>query len=317
MSAHLSGILFQLFQSLLVVAIAPLLLGWVNQCRAWLQNRTGAGVLQPYRTLRKLFHKDAVIAHNASPLFRVTPYILFSCMWLAAGVVPMLATDLPFSPAADVIALVGIFALARVFIALAAMDIGTSFGTLGARREMLVAFLAEPALLMVFFTASLISHSTQLPTIVEALAHQQFALYPSMAFAAIAFVMILLAENARIPVDNPTTHLELTMIHEAMILEYSARHLALIEWASSIKLLAYTTIGFALFVPYGIAEAGNWAALPLALAALGIKLVAAGAGLALLETISAKMRIFRAPEFLGTAFLLAVLGMLIHFLLGA
>jgi len=317
MSAHLSGILFQLFQSLLVVAIAPLLLGWVNQCRAWLQNRTGAGVLQPYRTLRKLFHKDAVIAHNASPLFRVTPYILFSCMWLAAGVVPMLATDLPFSPAADVIALVGIFALARVFIALAAMDIGTSFGTLGARREMLIAFLAEPALLMVFFTASLISHSTQLPTIVDALAHQQFSLYPSMAFAAIAFVMILLAENARIPVDNPTTHLELTMIHEAMILEYSARHLALIEWASSIKLLAYTTIGFALFIPYGIAEAGNWAALPLALVALGVKLAAAGAGLALLETISAKMRIFRAPEFLGTAFLLAVLGMLIHFLLGA
>lgn len=317
MSAQLSGILFQLFQSLLVVAIAPLLLGWVNQCRAWLQNRSGAGVLQPYRTLRKLFHKDAVIAYNASPLFRATPYILFACMWLAAGVVPVLATDLPFSPAADVIALVGIFALARVFIALAAMDIGTSFGTMGARREMLVAFLAEPALLMVFFTASLISHSTQLPTIVEALAHTQFALYPSMAFAAIAFVMILLAENARIPVDNPTTHLELTMIHEAMILEYSARHLALIEWASSIKLLAYTTIGFALFVPYGIAEAGNWNALPLALIALGVKLVAAGAGLALLETISAKMRIFRAPEFLGTAFLLAVLGMLIHFLLGA
>lgn len=317
MSTQLSGILFQLFQSLLMVAIAPLLLGWVNQCRAWLQNRSGAGVLQPYRTLRKLFHKDAVIAHNASPLFRVTPYILFACMWLAAGVVPVLATDLPYSPAADVIALVGIFALARVFIALAAMDIGTAFGSLGARREMLIAFLAEPALLMVFFTASLISHSTQLPIIVETLAHKQFALYPSMAFAAIAFVMILLAENARIPVDNPTTHLELTMIHEAMILEYSARHLALIEWASSIKLLTYTTIGIALFVPYGIAEAGNWAALPLALAALGVKLVVSGAGLALLETISAKMRIFRAPEFLGTAFLLAVLGMLIHFLLGA
>ena len=317
MSMQLSGILFQLFQSLLMVAIAPLLLGWVNQCRAWLQNRSGAGVLQPYRTLRKLFHKDAVIAHNASPLFRVTPYILFACMWLAAGVVPVLATDLPYSPAADVIALVGIFALARVFIALAAMDIGTAFGSLGARREMLIAFLAEPALLMVFFTASLISHSTQLPIIVETLAHKQFALYPSMAFAAIAFVMILLAENARIPVDNPTTHLELTMIHEAMILEYSARHLALIEWASSIKLLTYTTIGIALFVPYGIAEAGNWAALPLALAALGVKLVVSGAGLALLETISAKMRIFRAPEFLGTAFLLAVLGMLIHFLLGA
>jgi formate hydrogenlyase subunit 4 len=197
------------------------------------------------------------------------------------------------------------------------MDIGTSFGTLGARREMLVGFLAEPALLMVFFTAATISQSTSLVTIVETLAHKQFMIYPSLAFAAIAFVMVLLAENARIPVDNPSTHLELTMIHEAMILEYSARHLALIEWASALKLLAYTTIGFALFLPWGIAEAGNWQAMPLALGALFLKLMAAGAGLALLETVSAKMRIFRVPEFMGTAFLLAVLGMLIHFLLGS
>ncbi len=241
------GILFQLYQSLLVVLLAPLLTGWVNQCRAWLQNRSGPGVLQPYRTLRKLFHKDAVMAYNASPLFRVTPYILFGCMWLAAAIIPIIAVDLPFSPAADVIALVGVFALARVFIALAAMDIGTAFGTLGARREMLVSFLAEPALLMVFFTASLISHSTQLPRIVDALAHHQFVLYPSLAFAGLAFVIVLLAENARIPVDNPSTHLELTMIHEAMILEYSARHLALVEWASSLKLFAYISIGIALF----------------------------------------------------------------------
>jgi len=216
----------------------------------------------------------------------------------------------------DVIALVGIFALARVFISLAAMDVGTSFGTLGARREMLVGFLAEPALLMVFFTAATISQSTSLVTIVETLALKQFTIYPSLAFAAVAFVMVLLAENARIPVDNPSTHLELTMIHEAMILEYSARHLALVEWASALKLLAYITIGFALFLPWGIAEAGNLGALPVALAALFLKLAAAGAGLALLETVSAKMRIFRVPEFMGTAFLLAVLGMLIHFLLG-
>jgi len=315
MMASYSGILLQLMQSLLVVLAAPLLLGWVNQCRAWLSNRSGAGLLQPYRNLRKLFHKDAVLAETASPLFRSTPYVLFGCMWLAAGVVPVLATDLPYAPAADVIALVGIFALGRVFLALAAMDIGTSFGTLGARREMLVAFLAEPALLMVFFTASLISHSTSLSTIVEALAHTQVVIYPSLAFAALAFVMVLLAENARIPVDNPATHLELTMIHEAMILEYSARHLALIEWASSIKLLTYFAIGIALFLPWGIVEGNNWAGLPLALGALLLKLAAAGAGLALLETVSAKMRIFRAPEFLGTAFLLGVLGMLTHFLL--
>ncbi len=317
-NAHpILSIAFQLTQLLLVVLAAPLLTGWVNQCQAWLQNRSGAGVLQPYRVLHKLFHKDAVIAHNASWLFRITPYIVFGCMWLAAAIIPILAVDLPFSGAADVIALVGVFALARMFIALAAMDIGTAFGTLGARREMLVSFLAEPALLMVLFTGSMISHSTQLPRIVEALAYHRFVLYPSLAFAALAFAIVLLAENARIPVDNPSTHLELTMIHEAMILEYSARHLALIEWASSLKLFAYISIGIALFLPYGIIEPGNWMGLPLAIVLLLLKLMAAGTALAVLEIVSAKMRIFRAPEFLGTAFLLAVLGLLIHFLLGA
>jgi formate hydrogenlyase subunit 4 len=311
------AVAFQLTQLLLVVLAAPLLSGWVNQCQAWLQNRSGAGVLQPYRVLHKLFLKDAVIAHNASWLFRMTPYIVFGCMWLAAAIIPIIAVDLPFSRVADVIALVGVFALARMFIALAAMDIGTAFGSLGARREMLVSFLSEPALLMVLFTASMISHSTQLTRIVAAFAHHPFALYPSLAFAALAFLMVLLAENARIPVDNPNTHLELTMIHEAMILEYSARHLALIEWASSLKLFAYFSIGIALFLPHGIAEVGHWSALPLAIVLLLLKLAIAGAGLALLEALMAKMRIFRAPEFLGTAFLLAVLGLLIRFLLGA
>ena len=311
----IEGIGYQLLQSLLMVALAPLMLGWVNQCRAWLQNKRGPGLLQPYRVLRKLFHKEALLTYNASLLFRATPYIRFGCMWLAAGIVPVLATDLPFSPAADVIALVSIFALSRVFLALAAMDVGTAFGGLGARREMMIAFLAEPALLMVFFTASLISHSTQLTTIVATLSHTQLALYPSLAFAAVAFVMVLLAENARVPVDNPATHLELTMIHEAMILEYSARHLALIEWASSIKLLTYITIGIALFLPFGIAQSGSWSALPFALALLLVKLLFAGLGLSLLETLSAKMRIFLAPEFLGIALLLAILGMLMHFLL--
>jgi len=311
------AIVFQITQLLVVVLAAPLLTGWVNQCQAWLQNRSGAGVLQPYRVLHKLFNKDAVIADNASWLFRITPYVVFGCMWLAAAIIPIIAVDLPFSRAADVIALVGVFALARVFISLAAMDIGTAFGSLGARREMLVSFLAEPALLMVLFTASMISHSTQLPRIVEALAHHQFVIYPSLAFAALAFVIVLLAENARIPVDNPSTHLELTMIHEAMILEYSARHLALIEWASSLKLFAYISIGIALFLPHGIAEVGNWEGLPLAVVLLLLKLLVAGAGLAVFEIVTAKMRIFRAPEFLGTAFLLAVLGLLIHFLLSA
>jgi formate hydrogenlyase subunit 4 len=311
----LSELLSQLLQTLIAVLLAPLMLGWVNQCRAWFQGRSGPGLLQPYRVLVKLFRKDAVIAQDASWLFRVTPYIVFSCMVLAGSIVPILATDLPFSRAADVIALVGLFALARAFMALAAMDIGTAFGSLGARREMLIASLAEPALLMVFFTPALISQSTALTTIVETLAHQQIQLYPSMAFAAVAFLMVLLAENARIPVDNPATHLELTMVHEAMILEYSARHLALMDWAHALKLMVYTAIGIALFVPWGIAEAGKWSMVPLSLLALVIKLAIAGQGLALLETVSAKMRIFRVPEFLGMAFMLAVLGLLTRFLL--
>jgi formate hydrogenlyase subunit 4 len=305
----------QLFQTLLAVLLAPLMLGWANQCRAWLQNKSGPGLLQPYRLLFKLFMKDAVMAHTASWLFRLAPYVIFGCMVLAVSIVPMLATDLPFSPAADVIALVGLFALARVFMALAAMDVGTAFGSMGARREMLVASLAEPALLMVFFTPALISQSTALTTIVETLGHRELTLYPSLAFAGIAFLMVLLAENARIPVDNPATHLELTMIHEAMILEYSARHLALMEWAHALKLMTYTCIGIALFVPWGIARAGDWAMMPLSIAALLAKLALAAAGLAVLEMVSAKMRIFRVPEFLGMAFLLAVLGMLTHFLL--
>ena len=313
-----TGFISQLLQLALALLLAPLLLGWVNQCRAWLQNKSAPSLLLPYRTIRKLFHKDAVVAENASPIFRMTPYIVFSAMALAAAIVPSLATDLPFAVAADAIALVGLFALARVFIALAAMDLGTAFGSMGARREMFVGFLAEPALLMVLFTASLISGSTLLPTIVETLAHREIAIYPSLAFAAVAFTMVSLAENARIPVDNPATHLELTMIHEAMLLEYSARHLALIEWASALKLFNYWCIGLALFFPYGIAGASDdWLAILVATPVLIGKLAIGGFILALIETLSAKMRIFRAPEFLGTAFLLAVLGMLVNLLLGS
>src|ERR1022692_2160834 len=242
----------QLMGIALAVAAAPVFIGWVNQCRAWLQNKSAPSLLQPYREIRKLFHKDAVIAENASRLFRLAPYVVFGAMVTAAAVIPSIATRLPFTQAADAIALVGLLATARVFLSLAAIDIGTAFGTLGARREMMVGFLAEPALLMVIFVASIISATTALPAIAENLATQPFALYPSLAFTAVAFTMVLLAENARIPIDNPATHLELTMIHEAMLLEYSARHLALMEWASALKLFNYACIGFALFIPWGV-----------------------------------------------------------------
>ena len=312
-----TGLLAQTLEILLALAGAPLLTGWVNQWRAWLQNRSAPPLLQPYRMLHKLFHKETVVAYSASPIFRAAPYVVFACMTLACAIIPTLSTDLLLSPVADAIALVGLFAVARVFISLAAMDIGTAFGSLGARREMLIGFMAEPALLMVLFTASLITRSTSLTRIVETLAHQEFAIYPSLAFAGIAFTFVSFAENARVPVDNPATHLELTMIHEALILEYSGRHLALMEWAASIKLFAYSCIGLALFFPWGIAEAGSPLAVLLAIPAEAGKLAIGGFLLALIETLSAKMRIFRVPEFLASAFLLAVIGMLVHFLLGA
>ncbi len=313
----LLGVFSQTLEIVIALLLAPLLTGWVNQCRALLQNKSGPGLLQPYRLLHKLFNKESVLAEHASPLFRAAPYIVFGCMVLASGIVPTLSTDLPLSPAADAIALVGLFAIARIFISLAAMDIGTAFGTLGARREMLIGFLAEPALLMVLFTASLISQSTSLTTIVETLSQRELAIYPSFALAGVAFTIVSLAENARVPVDNPATHLELTMIHEALILEYSGRHLALVEWAASLKLFVYSCIGLALFFPWGVATASEPLSLLLATPILIGKLAVGGALLALIETLSAKMRIFRVPEFLATAFLLAVMAMLVHFLLGA
>ena len=313
----LASLVGQFIDVLCAVLMAPVLTGWVNQCRAWLQNRTAPPLLQPYRMLHKLFNKDSVVAREATPLFRITPYVVFGAMTLACGIIPTLSTNLPLAHAADALALVGLFALARVFLALAAMDIGTAFGTLGARREMLVGFLAEPALLMVLFTGSLIVRSKSLASIAAAFVHREFAIYPSLAFAGVAFTLVSLAENARVPVDNPATHLELTMIHEALTLEYSGRHLALIEWSASLKLYAYSCIGLALFLPWGIAgEIGPLSlltSLPLLVAKLGV----GGALLAVVETISAKMRIFRVPEFLAGAFLLAVIGMLVHVLLGA
>ena len=311
----IAGLIGQVFAIALALVLAPLLAGWVGMCRAWFQSRSAPPLLLPYYMLHKLFHKDVVLADGASSLFRTAPFVVFGCMVLACAIIPSLSTDLPLAPAADALALVGVFGLARIFISLAAMDIGTSFGSLGGRREMLIGFLAEPALLMVIFTVAMIAQSTSVATIVETLAHREFIIYPSLAFAGIAFTFVSLAENARVPVDNPATHLELTMIHEAMILEYSGRYLALIEWAAALKLYAYSCLGIALFFPWGIAEADRFLGLVLALPLLVLKLTIGGFLLAMIETVSAKMRIFRAPEFLGTAFLLAVLGLLVRLLL--
>ena len=317
MKFSLLGVVSQLMALLVALLLAPLLSGWVQQWRVRFQNKTAPSILQPYRSLHKLFHKECLMEHNVTTLYRRAPYMVFGCMLLACAIVPTLSTDLPLSPAADAIALVGLFALARVFISLAAMEVGSAFGTMGARREMLVGFLAEPALLMVLFCASMMTRSTSLTTIVETIVQQDVVIHPSLLLAGVAFTMVSLAENARVPIDNPDTHLELTMIHEAMILEYSGRHLALWEWAASLKLFAYSCIGLAIFFPWGVAQAHDPLALLWALPVLVFKLAVGGFLLAAIEAVSAKMRIFRVPEFLGTAFLLAVIGLLVNVLLGA
>src|SRR5260370_26426227 len=211
---RLFGWIVQVMGIILALAAAPVFVGWVNQCRAWFQNKSAPSILQPYRGIRKLFHKDAVIAQNASQLFRLAPYVVFGAMVTAAAVIPSVATRLPITRAADAIALVGLLATARVFLSLAAMDIGTAFGTLGARREMMIGFLAEPALLVVVFVVSLTSATTALPIIAERLSAQSFTLNPSLAFTAVAFTMGLLAGNARSPIDTPATHPALTVVHQ-------------------------------------------------------------------------------------------------------
>jgi len=298
-----------LLQALLYAALAPLLVGWIRKLKARLQNRRGAPVLQPYRDLRKLLLKEARVAHTASPLFRAAPYIVFVAIWLAAATVPLVAVSLPTAAIADIIVLVGLLALARFFLALAGMDVGTAFGGMGASREMLVSALAEPAMLMAVFTLAMSAHSTNLASVID-YQLDAFALRPSFLFALGGLTLVALAETGRIPVDNPATHLELTMIHEAMLLEYSGRHLALMEWAAQIKLLLYGALIANIFFPWGIARSFAPADLGIGLAAVVLKLLALGAALALGETVLAKMRLFRAPAFLNLALLLALLGLL-------
>lgn len=312
---NLAPFIIELLQILFVPLAAPAFVGWVRMLKCWSQGRTSPSLFQPYRDIIKLFYKDVVLAENASWIFRFTPYLVFGVSVLPGGIIPIFSSDLPLSAANDVIALVALFALARFFTALAGMDTGTAFGGMGSSREMTIASLAEPAILMSFFTLSLASKSTSLSQMVQVISQADFMLRPSIAFALLAFVLITLAETGRVPVDNPATHLELTMIHEAMILEYSGRHLALIEWAGMMKLLLFIILGNAIFFPWGIAMPGELTAIPYAAAVLLLKLGLAGVVIVLIETGLAKMRLFRLTEFLGSAFLFATLGMLSYFIL--
>ncbi len=308
-------LLIEMVQVLILLSVAPAFVGWVRVLKCWSQGRSSAGIFQPYRDLSKLFSKDVVLAENASWIFRFTPYLVFGTAVLAGGIIPILSTDLPLAATADIIVLVALFAIARFFTALAGMDIGTAFGGMGSSREMTIASLAEPAMLMAIFTMSLASRSTSLSQMAQAVLSGQPVLRPSVAFALLAFILIALAETGRIPVDNPATHLELTMIHEAMILEYSGRHLALIEWASMMKLFLFSALGIAAFAPWGISQSDDLLPVFAAFLFMAVKLGVAGVCLVLIETGLAKMRLFRLTEFLGSAFLLATLGMLSYFIL--
>ena len=299
----------------MLLFVAPLFAGWVKMVKCWFQGRTSPSLFQPFRDIRKLFSKDVTLAENASWIFRFTPYLVFGVSVMAGGIIPILSRDLPLSATADVIALVALFAIARFFTALAGMDIGTAFGGMGSSREMTIASLAEPAMLMAVFAVSLVGKSTSLSQMSSVIAQGHSLLRPSLVFALLAFILIALAETGRVPVDNPATHLELTMIHEAMILEYSGRHLALIEWAGMMKLFLFVALGIASFFPWGTAPHGDPVSIVVALLSLLLKLGVVGIGLVLIETGLAKMRIFRITEFLGSAFLFATIGMMSYFML--
>ena len=300
-------------QMLLVLLLAPLLLGYTRKIRARLLRRRGPPVLQPYRDLSRLIRKEAVVADNASWLFRCSPYMIFAATWVAAALVPTFATSLQFSWTADLIVITALLGSARFFLALAGMDIGTSFGGIGASREMMFASLAEPAMIMIVFTLALVAGSTQLSEIAQFMVTHA-SLRVSLGLVLAAIIIVALAENARIPVDNPATHLELTMVHEAMVLEYSGRHLAVIEFASALKLLLYMSLIGCIFMPWGLALSDSGPqAYAVGLASYLGKLAVGGFLLAVFETAIAKMRVFRVPDFLGIALMLGLLGMLLLF----
>ncbi len=300
-------------QMMLVLALAPLLLGFTRKVKARLLRRQGPPLLQPYRDLIRLARKEVVMAENASWLFRSGPYLIFAATWVAAALVPTFATGLHFSWTADLIAITALLGTARVFLALVGMDVGTSFGGIGSSREMMFASLAEPAMIMIVFVVALVAGSTQLSHI--AIFMQEHAsLRVSLGLALVALVIVALSENARIPVDNPATHLELTMVHEAMVLEYSGRHLAVIEFAAALKLLLYVSLIGCIFFPWGIAGAASGPVGYAIGAATYLVKLAVGAFLTVVfETSIAKMRVFRVPEFLGAALMLGLLGTLLLF----
>jgi formate hydrogenlyase subunit 4 len=312
----LTGYALAVAQAALALGLAPGLVGLVRWMKARLQNRRGAPVWQPYRELGKLFQKEVIVSRNASWLFRATPFIVFASVAATAFLVPILAAPLPLDVIGDLLVVVYLLLLGTFFLSLAGLDPGSPFGGMGASREMTVAALAEPTIALAIFALALGAGSTNLGQIVaRTMADPRTALSPGHLLAFGALFIVTLAETGRLPIDNPATHLELTMIHEAMILEYSGRYLALIEWAAAVKLLIFFALLGNLFAPWGVATALTPAALILAVVSLLAKLVILAAVVAALETRIAKLRLFRVPELLSASFVLALLAVTSSFLL--
>lgn len=310
----LTEIFIELVQLLVVALGAPLLVGSIRKLKARLQGRRGASVFQPYRDLQKLFAKEAVISENTSWIFRFTPYLLAATMLLSALIVPVLTTRTPLGFMGNIIVLMYLFLLGTFFLALAGLDAGSAFGGMGASREMAIAALAEPTVMLAIFAITLRAGTTSLDEVIErVIADPLLVLNAGHLLAFAAFFIVALAETGRLPIDNPATHLELTMIHEAMILEYSGRYLALIEWAAGMKLFLFLTLLANLFFPWGVALSLAPLALASAFVALVVKLFLLAAGIALLETAVAKLRLFRVPELLSGSFTLALLAVITFF----
>jgi formate hydrogenlyase subunit 4 len=301
-------------QMALVLLLSPLITGFSRTLKARLQTRRGADVFQPYRDLHKLLRKGMVIPETASWIFPATPYILFVTTLLTGLLIPTVSAQAPLSLFGGVLAVVYLLALGRFFLALGGLDTGSSFGGLGSSREMTIAAIAEPALMLAVFTVALGAGSTNLSTVAQAALGQSWRfLAPPQMLAFSALFIVLIAETGRIPVDNPATHLELTMIHEAMILEYSGPYLALIEWSAAMKQLVLMTLLVNVFFPFGLSVSWSAATL-LSLILFGVKLLLLAAAVVLVETTNAKLRLFRVPELLAVAFVLSAMALISTFL---
>jgi formate hydrogenlyase subunit 4 len=312
----MKGYLLEVGQALIALAIAPGLVGFIRWWKARLQGRKGAPPWLAYYDLRKLFGKEVVVSKNASWIFRFTPYVVFSTTVAVTLLVPLVAAPLPFDRIGDLLLVVYLLLLGTFFLALAGLDPGTAFGGMGASREMTIAAIAEPTIALSIFGLAVGAGSTNLGRIVaETLANPSAAISPGHLLGFAALFTVMLAETGRLPVDNPATHLELTMIHEAMVLEYSGRYLALIEWASAVRLLIFFSLLANMFAPWGVATTLTPMALGLAALAFVSKLAALGVVVALLETRIAKLRLFRVPELLAVSFVLALLAVTSSFLL--